>query len=42
MIASSRLPSKNRSWIWCASSSKPIRAISSVWKLRDFAPMPPM
>ena len=33
-IASSRLPSKKRSWMRCASSSKPIRAISSVWKLR--------
>ena len=41
-IASSRRPSKNSSWIWCASASKPMRLISSMWKLRSRAPIPPM
>ena len=41
-MASSRLPAKKRSWISKASFSKPMRAISSVWKLRPLAPIPPM
>ena len=42
MIASSRLPAKKSSWILSASSSKPIRCMSLVWKFWPLAPMPPM
>jgi hypothetical protein len=41
MTASPRLPSMKRSWNLCASASKPMRLISSMWNLRFFAPMPP-
>jgi len=41
-MASARLPSNKSAWIFSASAAKPMRPMSSLWKLRFFEPMPPI